>query len=97
MEEHDLPRNPVREVMGMSGECFCGAFASPGELERIRCHVPDVAEEIDRLAILARAARTHAEWGIRPPEEKDGLLMVESGALCSSCEHRAAAAGLLFA
>lgn len=95
MDEHDLPPNPVKIALGMSGECFCGAFASPGELGRIRCHAPDVAEEIDRLTGIALECGTHAGWGTRPPKQK-GLVNVQSGPLCSSCSFRANAAGLLF-
>lgn len=95
MDEHDLPRNPVKPLLGMSGECFCGAFASPGELDRIRRYVPDVATEIDRLTLIAQECGTHDRWGTRPPDEK-GLIAVKSGPLCSNCDRRAYAAGLLF-
>ncbi len=95
MAEHDLPKNPLKLSLGMSGECFCGAFASPGELDRIRRHAPDVAAEIDRLAVIARECGTHDKWGTRPPKEM-GLVGVKSGPLCSSCDLRAHAAGLLF-
>jgi 3'-phosphoadenosine 5'-phosphosulfate sulfotransferase (PAPS reductase)/FAD synthetase len=95
MGEHDLPRNPVKLALGMSGECFCGAFAAPGELDRIRRHCPDVAAEIDRLAGVARGCGTHAAWGPRPPGQK-GVVAVSSGPLCSSCDVRARYAGILF-
>lgn len=95
MAEHDLPKNPVKVAIGMSGECFCGAFAAPGEIHRIRHHCPDVAEEIDRLAEIAKANGKPCVWGTRPPTEK-GLVAVESGPLCSTCDRRAYAAGLLF-
>lgn len=95
MEHHGLPKNPLKLRLGMSGECFCGAFASPGELERIRCHAPDVAREIDRLAAIARECVPHSEWGTRP-DKRRGLVVVESGQLCSSCDYRAAAAGIVF-
>ena len=96
MEEHDLPRNPVKLALGMSGECFCGAFAAPGELDRIRHHCPDVAEEIDRLAAIARSLGQHAVWGTRPEKSK-GEQVAGSGPLCSSCDIRARAAGVTFA
>lgn len=96
MEEHDLPRNPVKIALGMSGECFCGAFAAPGELERIRHHCPDVADEIDRLADVARECGKHDKWGTRPDGSK-GEQAAESGPLCSSCDLRAKAAGVVFA
>jgi 3'-phosphoadenosine 5'-phosphosulfate sulfotransferase (PAPS reductase)/FAD synthetase len=95
MDEFDLPKNPVKVALGMSGECFCGAFASPGELDRIRHHCPDVAAEIDRLAVIANECGKHAAWGTRPPRET-GLVPVKSGPLCSTCDRRAYAAGLLF-
>lgn len=95
MEYFDLPKNPVKIALGMSGECFCGAFASPGEYERIRYHCPDVADEIDRLAVIAKECGTPGKWGTRPSKDK-GVIAVESGPLCSSCDLRAKAAGIEF-
>lgn len=96
MDEHDLPKNPVKIALGMSGECFCGAFAAPGELARIRHHCPDVAEEIDRLTEIAKQCGTHSEWGTRPLGDGRGEVATESGPMCSACEVRAAAAGVVF-
>jgi len=95
MEHFDLPKNPVKIALGMSGECFCGAFASPGEYERVKHHCPDVADEIDRLAKIAKEHGKHCVWGTRPSGQK-GVLAVESGPLCSSCDLRARAAGIEF-
>lgn len=96
MNAHGLPRNQLKDRLGMSGECNCGAYAAPGEYERIQLHAPDVAKEIDRLAVIARECGKHDKWGTRPPKEPKGLVVVESGPLCSGCEHRAKAAGVLF-
>ena len=96
MEEHDLPHNPVKLNLGMSGECFCGAFASPGEIERIKVYAPDVARKLARLSALARKAGTHHVWGTRPPREPKGIVVAKTGMMCSGCDQRAAAAGLLF-
>lgn len=93
MHAFDLPRNPVKLALGMSGECFCGAFAAPGELERIRQHCPDVAEEIDRLTLVAQECGTWDKWGQRPTK---GEEEAESGPLCSSCDVRAKLAGVKF-
>ncbi len=71
MIEHGIPGNPVTAKLCMSGECLCGAFASPGELEEIRFWYPKVAQEIDRLAEKCRAAGVHAKWGTRPPPKPD--------------------------
>lgn len=93
MDSFGLPRNPVKtSPLGMSGECFCGAFARPGELEMIRQICPDVAEEIDRLAEVAKSAGTPCIWGERP---RKNLEMLETGPLCSSCDQRARAAGIV--
>jgi 3'-phosphoadenosine 5'-phosphosulfate sulfotransferase (PAPS reductase)/FAD synthetase len=96
MTEHMLPRNPVKDsILGMSGECFCGAFARPWELEMIRMVVPDVAAEIDRLSVIAKECGTPCEWGKRRKDEK-GVVTVYTGPLCSSCDRKAVAAGVLF-
>jgi 3'-phosphoadenosine 5'-phosphosulfate sulfotransferase (PAPS reductase)/FAD synthetase len=96
MEWHDLPRNPIKDSpLGMSGECFCGAFARPDEIAMIRRYAPDVALEIARLSVVAEAHGTHAAWGTRPDRAR-GLVVAASGQLCSSCDRRAAVAGLLF-
>lgn len=80
---YDVPRNPVSEVLHMSGECLCGAFAHPGELDEIGYWYPEVREHIEDLQVQVRAAG-HPEplcrWGNgqgRPPEKV--------GELCSSC------------
>ena len=41
MKKHDLPKNPVKLKMCMSGECLCGAFAHKGELNEWTYFYPD--------------------------------------------------------
>ncbi len=95
MEKHDLPRNPIKETpIAMSGECFCGAFARPNELAMIRQYAPDVAEEIDRLALIAIQCGKHSTWGTRP-DRKKGIVVSKTGPLCNSCDIRALAAGIV--
>lgn len=79
----DVPLNEVSQKLHMSGECLCGAFAHPDELEEIRFWFPDVAAEIEALEAEVEAAG-HGEpfcrWGHgqgKPPEE--------TGKLCTSC------------
>jgi 3'-phosphoadenosine 5'-phosphosulfate sulfotransferase (PAPS reductase)/FAD synthetase len=67
----DIPRNHIADEIDMSGECLCGAFAQPGELERLRAYPPaaDVVRQIDDLAERAAAAgvdRGKCSWGRRP-------------------------------
>lgn len=78
----DLPVNEVTRHLHMSGECLCGAFARPGELEEIRLFYPDVAARIDALADQARQAGLPAcVWGERPPERG----APPAGPLCQNC------------
>lgn len=46
---YELPKNPVAENLGMSGECLCGAFAKPGQLDLIRTHYPETADYIESI------------------------------------------------
>lgn len=82
----DVPRNRVSDVLHMSGECLCGAFAHPGELEEIRYWFPDVAAEIEALQVEAHAAgiaEPYCTWGHGKGRSAD------SGRLCQSCDVRA--------
>jgi len=95
MDAYALPRNPIKlSPLGMSGECFCGAFARPYEINLIRQFAPDVAAEIDRLSVIAEANGKHCVWGTRPPRASKKQLKLEfTGPLCSSCDQRAMAGG----
>lgn len=93
MDYFGLPRNRLKTVLGMSGECFCGAFAAPGEREAIREHAPDVDAEITRLEAIARECGTPCIWGIRPHSQ--GSEVALTGPMCSSCDRRASAAGII--
>ncbi len=64
----DCPVNPIAEHLGMSGECLCGAFAKPGELDQLRRFPPaaDAVEQIGRLSEVARSngvAERRCRWG----------------------------------
>ena len=91
MDEMGLPVNRIKVATGMSGECFCGCFASEGELDCIREHAPEVGQEIDRLAVIARKAGKPCVWGVRPTK---GLQVTPTGPMCSSCDRRAASLGI---
>jgi 3'-phosphoadenosine 5'-phosphosulfate sulfotransferase (PAPS reductase)/FAD synthetase len=93
---HSLPANPVKDRLGMSGECLCGAFASRGDLVRIRASCPETADYILDLERRVRAAGF--PWGYedeRPPwwffEQRrcPGYLFDvgrKPGPLCHSCD-----------
>lgn len=87
-----LPRNLIADQLGMSGECMCGAYARPGELERLRSVDPELAAEIDDLnqEIIPRLG-----WGweeqppkghVTPQEELRAVLT--KAPLCAACDMR---------
>ena len=65
----DVPRNEVSDLLHMSGECLCGCFAHPGELEEVRLWFPEAAAYIDDLMERVEAQvpdsvpRAHCRWG----------------------------------
>lgn len=96
---HKLPANPVAERLGMSGECLCGAYAKPGELDRIASVAPDVAAEIRALEEEVKGQGFDWGWEGKPTTsyilKSMGMaslydLLEEAGTahLCSSCDAR---------
>lgn len=92
----DLPRNEVSDMLHMSGECLCGAYAERGELDQIRFWFPDVAEHIDELAAEARAAgvdeqRCRWGWGAYRDWDPNQLALFAAdleGTTCEACPTR---------
>ncbi|MET9517464.1 hypothetical protein [Streptomyces sp. NPDC002994] len=79
-----LPLNEVTEHIHMSGECLCGAFAKPGELDEIGFFYPETAARLRALEEQAETAGIPAcRWGQKPPTEKGSTA--PAGRLCSSC------------
>lgn len=95
----DLERNPVADLIHMSGECLCGAFAGKGELDEVGAWFPQVREHIADLARRALANGVPAEqcqWGWGAYRDDPALRVVggrrekpRSGPLCDSCDARA--------
>lgn len=89
MREDNLPRNPVKDRMCISGECLCGAFARRGELAELKHYYPDEYSRIARLQVRAREAGSPcAIWGSGGPSkttlnERKGQLFMP---LCVGCE-----------
>jgi len=50
MEFSKQPRSPVVDLIHKSGECLCGAFSKPGELEELEMWFPKAAAPIRALA-----------------------------------------------
>lgn len=85
--ENQIRRNPVTAQLGISGECLCGAFAHPGELERVRAIDPEVAARIDGLH---DEIKHRFPWGWEgSPPRSDKRPRREPGPLCIGCEKSA--------
>jgi 3'-phosphoadenosine 5'-phosphosulfate sulfotransferase (PAPS reductase)/FAD synthetase len=100
-EHAGIPRNPVSERLGKSGECLCGAFAKPGDLGEIAFWYPETAERIRSLEAKARAngfpwgweESAPAWWKAMKKGQCDFLAEIvppEMQHLCHSCNKQAA-------
>jgi 3'-phosphoadenosine 5'-phosphosulfate sulfotransferase (PAPS reductase)/FAD synthetase len=84
----NLQENQVSKDIHKSGECLCGAFAKPEELEELRFFYPEAAAEIDRIAAKVKAAGHSWNWGCRPPSKCSKKANIKSQPLCTSCNVR---------
>jgi 3'-phosphoadenosine 5'-phosphosulfate sulfotransferase (PAPS reductase)/FAD synthetase len=85
----EIPRNEVSDLIHMSGECLCGAFAHPNEREEIKMFFPEMIEEIEELEKKVEELNIHPnerrKWGWGA-EKKYMKKNKKVGSLCSSCE-----------
>jgi 3'-phosphoadenosine 5'-phosphosulfate sulfotransferase (PAPS reductase)/FAD synthetase len=88
MKGHDIPRNEVVDLLHMSGECLCGAFAHPNELEEIGMWFPEEYKRIKDLEARASKRGVPCVWGEAPPDPT--FIDPEQTAmpLCVACENR---------
>jgi 3'-phosphoadenosine 5'-phosphosulfate sulfotransferase (PAPS reductase)/FAD synthetase len=96
----DVPHNDVCDHLHMSGECLCGSFAKPGELDQLRLFYPATVAYIETLQAEAIAAgipapRNQWGWGAYRTDDQRGPNPEDQtdthtgdppvGRLCSSC------------
>lgn len=96
--QQNLPRNPVKDHLEMSGECLCGAYAKRGELALIEAFYPWTGKRLRRLEARVREAGFPWGWDEKPPawftKVRRGQRMHEAFMpLCSSCDWRRHAPG----
>lgn len=90
----DVPRNQASDLIHMSGECLCGAFAAPGERAEIDAWFPTALDEVRELeSLIADRAdipehRKTWGWGADPAKKALDGKPSKTGALCSSCDVR---------
>lgn len=68
LKANDIPRNPVKDSLCMSGECLCGAFAHKGELSEIEYWFPDTAHRIKAIQKKVINAGFPWGWEEQPPK-----------------------------
>lgn len=62
-QEFGLPRNPVSQIVGISGECCCGTFAKDGEISLIEQAEPSHAEYLRGLETRCESLGLPCKWG----------------------------------
>lgn len=67
MEQMKLPRNPYSPLIGVSGDCLCGAYAKPGQLAAIEQHYPCMGARLRALQEQVAAAGFPWGWEEGPP------------------------------
>lgn len=90
IDEQGLERNAVVDLIHMSGECLCGAFAKPGELKEIEAWFPDTAARLKDLETEVRDRGHDWGWEEKPPTTRKRRPDKNQPMLCFSCVHDAA-------
>lgn len=81
-ETRNLPVNEVTKHLHMSGECLCGAFAKPGELDEIAFFYPEFAAWIRGIEEQAKMLGIkRCKWGEKPPKKGASA----PGPMCHQC------------
>jgi 3'-phosphoadenosine 5'-phosphosulfate sulfotransferase (PAPS reductase)/FAD synthetase len=106
MQREGIKRNQVKDLIHMSGECLCGAYAHPGELKELELWFPEDAANLRRIEAKVRANGFPWGWEENPPEwwrkrqkakksgQGDGFeaeAEAEIQRLCMSCNKRSEA------
>lgn len=94
-QEFGLPRNPVTDVIGISGECLCGTFGSPQELDLLDAIEPETKAYVKGIEFVCSTIGLHDKWATRPPKETScGVLDLTFGTApsfqpaCVGCARR---------
>lgn len=88
MQLNEIPRNPVKEKICISGECLCGAFARNEEWMEIKACYPEVAARIEELQQKAAANGKPWHWASGPNEWKKQQKENKKMFMCVGCEKK---------
>lgn len=91
-ERFGLPRNPVKDRLGVSGECNCGCFACPFERLQFKAIDPDFDAWLSDLERRVWEAGFPWGWDDQPPKwflqrsQGQGFLFdMDPGPMCYGC------------
>jgi len=92
IDGHDLPENDLWDTLGRSGDCFCGAYASPEEKLDLRAAGCEYqAEWIESLEECVTTGDEKEKWGwgaLSESERRSVRAEKDDGqiTLCSHCD-----------
>ena len=65
-QEFGLPRNPVKGVVGISGDCFCGTMGEPYELELLGKIEPERKKYFNGIEAKCESLGLPCKWATKP-------------------------------
>ena len=65
-QEFGLPRNPVTDVINISGECLCGTMGTRDELDLIEKIEPQTRQYIEGLEARCESLGLPCKWATKP-------------------------------
>jgi 3'-phosphoadenosine 5'-phosphosulfate sulfotransferase (PAPS reductase)/FAD synthetase len=93
-----VPRNEITDLIHMSGECLCGAFAHQRELEELEdwaYRYPGIRAVVDQIHALEKAAAeqdppiVRCKWGFAARVAGENPALATVGPMCTTCEDNA--------
>lgn len=86
IRDNELEVSPVVRLCGMSGECFCGAFAEKNELViKIRPNFPKLYNRIIVLQEQAKEIGVPCKWGTRSKRRNKNQYSLAFMPMCVNC------------
>lgn len=87
-KKYNLKRSPTSILLGRSGECNCGSFGHPNEVQEMKYHFPD-DENVNMIIrcqeILKQKGHRHWQYGHSNDNKKLKYDKKVNQHLCSSC------------
>lgn len=68
-QEFGLPRNPVTDVIGISGECLCGTMGTRDELDLVEKIEPQTRQYIEGLEARCESLGLPCKWATKPQKK----------------------------